>query len=115
MSIFIHLNALYHPGIVIEVLKEYKVKAYDMIKLFCSRYEHSYISSIFEDKNQIDIGDVDIPEYDYFQIHLVDEFPDLRIYRYIHYRFFPDNNTVTEEWFERFSFFLKDWRNLMQY
>jgi len=107
MSVFIHLNALYHQGIVIEVLKEYKTKAYDMIKLFLSRYDHEYID-ILDDI----IGSVDIPEYDHFQVCLSDELPDPRIYKYVRYKFFPDNNTNTEDWFERFSFFLKDWSNL---
>lgn len=111
MSVFIHLNALSHKGIVIEVLKEYKKEAYYMITLFLSRYEHTYEGN-FEDVNEINIGLVEIPDHDIFQICLSNELPDSRIFNYIQYRFFQNNNTNTQDWFNRFSFFLEDWFNL---
>lgn len=107
MSVFLHLIPLNHEdGIVIEILKEYKEVAFNRMREF-SEYNDNYL---YENRSLIHVCDLTIPEYDSFKIYLADQMP---YYPYIHYRFFPKNETSQEEWYERFQFFLDDWMNLM--
>jgi hypothetical protein len=107
MSVFLHLIPDSHEdGIVIEILKEYKEVAFDRMREF-TEYNDNYL---YENKSLIHVCDVTIPEYDSFHIYLSDQMP---YYPYIHYRFFPTNETSQEDWYERFQYFLEDWMNLM--
>ena len=106
MSVFLHLIPLNHEdGIVIEILKEYKEVAFDRMREF-AQYNDNYL---YENKSLIHVCDLTIHN-DTFKIYLADQMP---YYPYIHYRFFPKNDTSQEDWYERFQFFLDDWMNLM--